>query len=91
MSFVRCLEPSFDMHFGRPSTNEGNPTACSTRTWGGSMVEEGPIDVLWEWVIAREMTVGWVDECQTQDKDVEWVEGWWGKEMDVGWVKGWWG
>ena len=43
-----------------------------------------------ECVTAREMTMGWVDEYQTQDKDVEWVEGWWGKETDVGWVKGWW-
>ena len=60
MSFVRCLEPSFDMHFGRPSTNEGNPTACSTRTWGGSMVEEGPIDVLWEWVINTQVK-GWIN------------------------------
>ena len=31
-----------------------------------------------EWVTAREMTVGWMDEYQTQDKDVEWVKGWWG-------------
>ena len=44
-----------------------------------------------EWVTPREMTVGWVDECQTQDKDVESVEGWWDYRMDVGWVKGWWG
>ena len=39
-----------------------------------------------EWVTPWEMIVGWVDECQTQDKDVEWVEGWWGEEMNVGWV-----
>ena len=43
-----------------------------------------------EWVIAHELTVGWVDEHQTQDKEAGWVEGLWGKEMDVGWVKGWW-
>ena len=44
-----------------------------------------------EWVTPREMTVGKVYECQTQDKDVESVEGWWEYGMDVGWVKGWWG
>ena len=44
-----------------------------------------------EWVTPQEMTVGWVDECQTQDKDVESVEGWWDYGMNVGWVKGWWG
>ena len=43
-----------------------------------------------EWVTAEEMTMGWVDERQTQVKEVGWVEGWWGKEMDVGWVNGWW-
>ena len=37
-----------------------------------------------EWVTAEEMTMGWVDERQTQDKEVGWVEGWWGKDMDVG-------
>ena len=44
-----------------------------------------------EWMTPREMTVGKVYECQTQDKDVELVEGWWEYGMDVGWVKGWWG
>jgi len=37
-----------------------------------------------ESVIAEEMTVGWVDGRQTQNKEVGWVEGWWGKETDGG-------
>ena len=60
------------------------PAACQVG------LDQYPGQVM-EWVTTREMTVGWVDECQTQDKDVEWVEGWWGEEMDMGWVKGWWG
>ena len=43
-----------------------------------------------ESVTAEEMTVGWVDGRQTQNKEVGWVEGWWGKETDGGRVKGWW-
>ena len=41
-----------------------------------------------EWVTPQDLGMGWVDECQTQDKEVEWVAGWWGEEMNVGWVKG---
>ena len=60
---------------------------------GGSCCMSGGVRLIprsKDGMTAQEMTVGWVDERQTQDKEAGWVVGWWGKEMDVGWVKGWW-